>query len=52
MLTSFIHNSRAVFEALTSFSYAVNVQYGYDVKIVAILESIGPNVGCVTLEVE
>ena len=36
MLKSFIHNSRVVFDALTSFLYAVNLQYGYDVKIVAV----------------
>ena len=41
MLKSFIHNSREVFDALTSFLYAVNIQYDYDVKIVAILELIG-----------
>ena len=52
MLKSFIHNSRTVFGALSSFLFAVNIQCGYDVKIVAILELIRGNVGCVTLEVE
>ena len=40
MLKSFIHNSRVVFDDLTSFLYTVNIQYGYDVKIVAVLKLI------------